>query len=374
MNISGALEMANRFEEALAVAQAGMSEMEVHGLSQCDSVFLRTHLADALFELGRWDEVEEQLREVAHMDAVGIDAMHRDDGWFRLLLHRGDVPGAEAVFTRMADYAFSAGARQLSPYFEGSLAIAKGDVAGSVTLLEKWRSEFDDRDCSLLEEPDWFISEVLTAVVDAGAGTPDAIAQAEALVVALDETLPPDPRLDAVRPHRPALRAQARAELARARGEHDPEVWAGVAKEWEACNRPPHVAYARWRQGEAALRAGLGAEAATAPLRVAFELADAIGIRPIRTAVLDLAARGRVDLGVDPDATRDRAAASSGLTAREIEVIGLVARGRTNRQIADELFISVKTASVHVSNILMKLDAQNRVEAAARARDLGLVA
>ncbi|HEY1738785.1 MAG TPA: AAA family ATPase [Acidimicrobiia bacterium] len=374
VNISGALEGANRFEEALAVAQAGLTEVEMHGLSQCDSVFLRTHLAEALFELGRWDEVDDELRDISQMDAIGIDALHRDDAWFRLLLHRGDIAGAQAVFTRMADYVTSGGARQLSPYFEGSLAIARGDVAVAVALLEKWRAEFDDRDCSLLEEPDWFISEVLTATVDAGAGRPETIAQAEALVIALDETLPTDPRLDAVRPHRPALRAQARAELARARGEHDPAAWAEVAEMWDACDRPPHVAYARWREGEAALRAGLGAEAATEPLRAAFALADAMGARPIRQAVLDLAARGRVDLGVDPDATRDRAAASSGLTAREIEVIGLVARGRTNRQIADELFISVKTASVHVSNILMKLDAQNRVEAAARARDLGLVA
>jgi len=62
------------------------------------------------------------------------------------------------------------------------------------------------------------------------------------------------------------------------------------------------------------------------------------------------------------------------LTTREVEVIDLVAQGKTNRQIAEELFISVKTASVHVSNIMMKLDAQNRGEAAARARELGLVA
>jgi len=61
-----------------------------------------------------------------------------------------------------------------------------------------------------------------------------------------------------------------------------------------------------------------------------------------------------------------------GLTVREREVLALVSAGRTNRQIGEELFISTKTASVHVSNILAKLQVANRGEAAAAARRLGL--
>ena len=63
-----------------------------------------------------------------------------------------------------------------------------------------------------------------------------------------------------------------------------------------------------------------------------------------------------------------------GLTAREIEVLRLVAAGRSNRDIAAELFISAKTASVHVSNILAKLNATSRTEAAAIAHRAGLAA
>ena len=59
-----------------------------------------------------------------------------------------------------------------------------------------------------------------------------------------------------------------------------------------------------------------------------------------------------------------------GLTAREAEVLALVARGYTNREIAVALVISVKTASVHVSHILRKLDAPNRLEAATIAHRL----
>ena len=62
-----------------------------------------------------------------------------------------------------------------------------------------------------------------------------------------------------------------------------------------------------------------------------------------------------------------------GLTARELEVLRLVAAGRSNQQIAGELFISPKTASVHVSNILGKLGVTSRVEAAATAHRLHLL-
>ena len=77
-----------------------------------------------------------------------------------------------------------------------------------------------------------------------------------------------------------------------------------------------------------------------------------------------------------PDGTRRPrrpAVESLGLTARELEVLALVAEGRSNRQVADALFISAKTASVHVSNILAKLGVASRVEAAAVAHRLGLL-
>ena len=87
------------------------------------------------------------------------------------------------------------------------------------------------------------------------------------------------------------------------------------------------------------------------------------------------ARRGRLTL--TGESARDEPAAASsgeqlGLTPRELEVLRLVAEGRSNRQIAEVLFISVKTASVHVSNILAKLGVTGRVEAATIAHRLGL--
>lgn len=87
-----------------------------------------------------------------------------------------------------------------------------------------------------------------------------------------------------------------------------------------------------------------------------------------------LAARARLSLAAEkPPAAAEPGDDTFGLTPREQAVLGLVAAGRTNRQIAEELFISPKTASVHVSNILAKLGVSGRGEAAALAHRLHLL-
>jgi len=98
----------------------------------------------------------------------------------------------------------------------------------------------------------------------------------------------------------------------------------------------------------------------------------ALGAAPLRSEIERLGRQARIDL-VTADAEETRETRDPlGLTEREAEVIRLVAAGRSNQQIADELFITRKTASVHVSNILGKLGVSNRVEAAAIAQRLGL--
>ncbi len=61
------------------------------------------------------------------------------------------------------------------------------------------------------------------------------------------------------------------------------------------------------------------------------------------------------------------------MSDRELEVLRLVAAGKPNRQIADELYVSIHTVKKHVTHILDKLGAANRTEVTARARELGLL-
>lgn len=129
---------------------------------------------------------------------------------------------------------------------------------------------------------------------------------------------------------------------------------------------PYELARSRRRFAEALLTAGRREEAAD-QARAARDAADRLGAVPLREEVDALIRRGRL---TGPASAADRVAA---LTARESDVLRLLARGRTNRQIGEELFISGKTASVHVSNILAKLGAAGRTEAVAIAYREGLI-
>ena len=157
------------------------------------------------------------------------------------------------------------------------------------------------------------------------------------------------------------------------RGVARPELWSDAADTWDQLERPPLAAYCRWRQAEALVAAGASRVEASAPLRDAHAVATRIGARPLLRELELLAERARLDLtsqDADSSASEQDLEEVLGLTTREAEVLTLVARGYTNREIAETLVISVKTASVHVSHILRKLDAPNRLEAAAIAHRL----
>ena len=167
--------------------------------------------------------------------------------------------------------------------------------------------------------------------------------------------------------------ALAEAEYERADGVARPESWSEAAAAWEHLERPPLAAYCRWRQAEALVAAGAPRAEASVPLRDAYAVAARIGAQPLLNELELLAERARLDLTppeADPHHATQGLEEPLGLTPREAEVLTLVARGLTNREIAATLVISVKTAGVHVSHILRKLNAPNRVEAAAIAHRL----
>lgn len=173
------------------------------------------------------------------------------------------------------------------------------------------------------------------------------------------------PRGGRLGPEGRAWLARAHAEHARLLGTADPALWR-AARDAYGYGYRYEVARCEWRWAGALLDAG-DRDGAAEHARVALSEAVSMGAEPLARAVRDLARRGRLDLpGV-------RAPGSDVLTAREAEVLRLVAQGLSNRQIGAELFISAKTVSVHVSNLLAKLGASGRTEAATLAHRRGLL-
>lgn len=167
------------------------------------------------------------------------------------------------------------------------------------------------------------------------------------------------------------------AERGRLAGDNDVEAWAAATSGWEHINAPVRAGYSRYRQGEAELLTPGARSAATMSLRQALRSANQHV--PLINAISGLARRAGLSLAepaverapssIAESATPSRLAA---LTARELAVLSEIAGGKTNAQIGATLFMSPKTASVHVTNILRKLEIRSRAQAAAIAAESGL--
>jgi DNA-binding CsgD family transcriptional regulator len=174
------------------------------------------------------------------------------------------------------------------------------------------------------------------------------------------------PRAGRMGPEGTAWLARLEAEWSRLDGTNDPALWAAAVEAFDF-GYVYEIARSNWRLAEALVQADRRDEAA-GPAKIAYETAVRLRAAPLRGAVEALVRRARIDAGLPIRLTTDLL-----LTPRERDVLALLARGRTNRQIGRELFISEKTASVHVSNIIGKLGASGRTEAVAIAHRRGLI-
>nr|MDP9336495.1 helix-turn-helix transcriptional regulator [Actinomycetota bacterium] len=380
VNEGGALQTMARDEEALAISLEGAEIARAHGLDRACGAFLRLNAGEALRVLGRWDEADEQLREVEGTDPIGIDAWRLAEQRCLLAVGRAQFKTARAEAVRMEQLIGSAGAVRDHLTIEHAwIAIAgwSGDEAGALErAVDAMRTPVEDLSlCS-----DVGIGDVIVEGLAAGGSVASRTREPEARAAYLRQVRDLGAQLDhwvatgrwgGGRPGAlDALDAHVAAEIARAAGDDEGPGWLAVAELWASHGMRPREAYARFRAADAFVR-GDDRDAAAASAREAYARAREIGWVGVRDAIASLARRARLDLGTASDAVAPPAD-RYGLTARELDVVALVAQGRTNRQIADALFISAKTASVHVSNILAKLGVTNRGEAAAAARRLGL--
>lgn len=174
--------------------------------------------------------------------------------------------------------------------------------------------------------------------------------------------------------YRPALSAIFLAESARCRGETTSDLWRTAADACSTGGLRWNEAVCLWRLGQALVNSGGERVDAAAALRAAHAMAVDFGAEPLRAEVEAVATAARISLEppVLPEQTSQGRPAIDGLTRRELEVLAHLVAGRSNAEIARDLFISDKTVSVHVSNLLRKTGTSSRREAAALARRNGL--
>ena len=167
--------------------------------------------------------------------------------------------------------------------------------------------------------------------------------------------------------------AQVAAERSTVRGSRDPDLWDRCARAWTAVGMPYEAAVAQVRLAEAQLGTVGGRRAAAGALTAALAAARRLGAAPLEAEVTTLARTARLRIEQPTEDTAGAHEDADGLTERETQVLELVADGRTNREIGQLLYMSPKTASVHVTHILRKLGVSTRVQAVSAAARRGLL-
>jgi DNA-binding CsgD family transcriptional regulator len=383
INLSHVLESAGQIHDAIDDAREGYQRAHQLGLERATGSYVASNLAASLLSTGQWEEC---ARLTAAL--VGVDS------WWRFYVHttRGLMLTRQGEFTA-AGREFDDAERLSPPAEQWSVWVGRAELA-------LWEGHHDQAAMAVAEglrwiaerDPDGVPAQLLClcsapalqleadrAEWAAARRTPDDLAAARrraAPVIAALDRLSDSPSPQARIPVVVCGLLLARAEQSRLEGRSDPERWRAAAVAWERLAYPFEAAYAHFRQAEALLASGQHHKQAESVLRPAHQTAVGLGAAPLRRQIELLAQRGRLRLEDHADTAQAPAApspvASLGLTRRETEVLALLAEGRTNRQIGQALFITEKTASLHVSHILAKLGVAGRGEAAAVAHRLGL--
>jgi DNA-binding NarL/FixJ family response regulator len=332
----------------------------------------------ALYVAGEWDA---SLAEADALARVPDMAAHVRAAGLLVLVGRGDpaarerLAEARALVPRLKDHVLlglvtAAAEIDLAAWDDDAATAAEAATEGACRLREHWGGDYLGVlrlvGCALAPLADAADVARLTgatAVAERWVGVGERLTHLARSAVDAHARTVGEMGVEGT-----AWLARVDAEAARLHGDAAPEVWQRAVDAF-SFGHVYEQARSRRRLAEALLATGDRAGAAR-EARGALEVTVRLGARPLQSAVEGLIRRGRLDVELPGGRTVDPAAV---LTPREVEVLALLAQGRTNRQIGGELYISEKTASVHVSHILAKLSAGGRAQAVAIAAQRGLL-
>jgi DNA-binding CsgD family transcriptional regulator/tetratricopeptide (TPR) repeat protein len=367
VELTHALQARGEDDAAVRAGRADLARAGQLGLARYVTAPIAANLAESLTLAGRWDEALDVIEEGLVLDPApfGRELLQVCRG--QIAAARGDLETAVRIVGELrslpAAEAETHRALQLAR-LDIQARLARGDLNGALGVAGTVPGARGHNPQYL-----WpLLADAMRAYSDASvtgvAGRTGGLADLQdALALVAAGTAQPGP---VERAHAAMFAAYA----SRVGGQPDPVAWDAAATAWEAIGQPYPLARALLQSAETAHTGG-DRDVAAARLRQAAELATRLGAQPLLQQITRLARRARIDL---PHAAGQAGPVTPfGLTSRELEVLRLVAAGRSNQQIAGELFISPKTASVHVSNILGKLGVTSRVEAAATAHRMHLL-
>ncbi len=376
VNASDLRYLVGDFPEAVRLAEEGLARARAQGVERSSGVILASNAVDPLFALGEWERADALIERALALDPPGPVRTYLERAKLWALVWRGDAEHAAAMFRQVRP--------AMAPVMQVEMQtrLGVGRVAVEIALAvgdlsQAWR---DGRGvlreevlplAGYAEPLLWALARVVAAV----RADPARVSEAEA-----DEILGADPEIRALIdrlsfwPTHPLWKAFVDAELTPTGA-----AWRAAAEQAAADTAPRFLRpYALLRIGEALLESG-DRQAARDALQEAFDGAVEGGVTAVQTRTARVAMQA--GLALDGATHRDTEQGSAGvagaddaadavaeLTARERQVLDLIAEGLSNRQIGERLYISGKTASVHVSAILRKLGASSRTEAVYLAR------
>ena len=377
INAAEALDQTGRVDAAIALSLEGVEVARQLGAERGLGALLKGDAARRLVKLGRFDDAASLAQAALRLAPVGSAAAVLHQIVATLAAHRGDVQAAEQAI----------GLARASVSGPGA-GMWVADAAAAAAELELWRDdparagEVVEQALGSIEGSEFYEFTAPVYALAAWAHV-DLALRARALrrsdeaEAARNAARATAARFDALLvagapPETKAYRTQLDAELGRLDDPPDAGCWESTRHRWEQLGYRFHAAVCGWREAEALLAGGGDRTLAASLLTAAAREARSLGAQPLLEQVEGLARRSRIAVGAAGDGVPE--APPAGLSPRELEVLGLMVEGHTNREIGAALFISEKTVRVHVSRVLAKLGAANRAQAATIAHRLGIAA